>query len=261
MWASQNGTCCAEYAGALLLRSRWNGELIYAYPAGGDTDAALAAIAADAAALGEPLVFASLTEAEADHIQSRLGGTRCTDEGWSDYLYHADALAALAGRAYHAQRNHINRFEAAYPDYAYLPLTTDQLAAVREFYPRQRAAADDGTASGAAEAEATARMLELYPALLAAGAPLCGGVLRVNGAVVGFSIGELYGDTLFVHIEKGDVTYAGVYPMLVRGFARMACTAGASFINREEDDNNPGLRRSKRGYKPMALLPKQMVRV
>lgn len=142
----------------------------------------------------------------------------------------------MAGRAYHTQRNHINRFEAAFPDYEYLPLTLDLLEQIRIFYPSSVAAAADGTASGAAEAEATAQMLVLYPTLLAAGTPLCGGVLRVNGAVAGFSIGERYGDTLFVHIEKGDRNYPGVYPMLVREFARLGRAAGVHFINREEDD-------------------------
>lgn len=37
----------------------------------------------------------------------------------------------------------------------------------------------------------------------AAYAPLAG-LLRVNGRVVGFSAGEIVGDTLIIHIEKAD---------------------------------------------------------
>lgn len=260
MWARQNETHYARFAGMDLLRSRWDGRLIYACPSGdGDFAAAIEAIAADAQAHGEPLVFASLTAEEADRIAALRGGTRRTDLAWSDYLYPADALAALAGRAYHGPRNHINSFLSAYPEHTVSPLTQDDLPAVGAFFAEQRIAADDGTPSAAAEAEAAADMLDLYPALRDAGAPLCGCVLRIDGEIAGFSIGEVLGDTLYVHIEKGNPACRGVYPMLVREFARMGLAAGASLINREEDDGNPGLRRSKQAYRPSALLDKYML--
>lgn len=260
MWAHQLDTHFACVCGCLLLRSRWDGRLVYSAPAGtGDFSAALDAAAADARALGESLAFASLTAGETDRIAAHFGGSeRITDDGWYDYLYAAEPLTTLAGRAYHGPRNHVNRFCATYPNYSYSPLTLTDLDAVCEFFARQRVAADDGTASAAAEADAAADMLALYPALLDAGAPLCGGVLRVGGEIAGFSIGEVVDDTLYVHIEKGNTAFTGVYPMLVREFVRMA-GGGVGFINREEDDGNPGLRRSKLAYRPVAQLEKFML--
>ncbi len=261
MWAKQSDTRYARFADMHLLRSDWNGRRVYGCPVGeGDFSAALGAIAADADADHVPLVFASLSAEEADRIAAYFGGgARTTDADWSDYLYSAEALASLAGRAYHGPRNHVNRFLATYPDYTYGPLTPESIEDVSAFFALQRVAEDDGTESAAAEANAAADMLSLYAALLDAGLPLCGGVLRVGGEIVGFSIGEFADDTLFVHIEKGNTAYSGVYPMLVREFARCGVEAGVSFINREEDDGNPGLRRSKLAYRPTVLLEKTML--
>lgn len=263
MWARQLDTHWATAADCLLLRSCWGGRLVYSAPAGASGSAAFAdaldAAAADARALGGPLAFASLSAGEADRIAAHFGsGERITNDGWYDYLYAAEPLTTLAGRAYHGPRNHVNRFCATYPDYTYSPLTPADLGEVREFFARQRVTADDGTDSAAAEADATADMLDLYPALLDAGAPLTGGVLRVSGEIVGFSIGEVLDDTLYVHIEKGNTAFTGVYPMLVREFSRMA-GGSVGFINREEDDGDPGLRRSKLAYRPLEQLEKFML--
>ena len=263
MWAEQLDTCLAQVDGMLLLRSVWEGRTVYACPAGeGDMRAAVTACRADAEALGVPLCFASITTDDAARIRAALGSpcTEESDDGWSDYLYAADALAALEGRAYHGPRNHINRFCAEYPAYRYTPLTPDQLPEVEEFYAAHRArTAETAGPSALAEAEAAARLLSLYPALLAGGADLLGGVLRLNGEIAGFSLGEVLGDTLFVHIEKANTAFNGVYPMLVREFARLGTDRGLRYINREEDDGHPGLRRSKQSYHPTAWLKKLLL--
>ncbi|MBQ2767836.1 MAG: DUF2156 domain-containing protein [Clostridia bacterium] len=263
MWANQYNTELAEHDGRILLRSRWDGRMVYGFPWGqGALDSALNACRADAEAKGSPLTFASLTEEEAALICDHFGHacTRESNDGWSDYLYDAPALAALTGRAYHGPRNHINRFLAEYPDYSYCALTADQMDAVAAFYREHRArTADNAVPSALAEAETASNLISLFPTLVNGGAPLCGGVLRVREEIVGFSIGERLGDTLFVHIEKGNTAYSGVYPMLVREFARLGMTPNIFYINREEDDGHPGLRRSKQAYHPVTLLRKFIV--
>ena len=263
MWAEQLDTCLAQVDGMLLLRSVWEGRTVYACPAGdGDMRAAINTCRADAEQRGTPLCFASLTPDDAERIRAVLDHPCAeeSDEGWSDYLYAIDALASLEGRAYHGPRNHINRFCAEYPTYRYTPLTPDQMPEVEEFYAAHRArTAENAVPSALAEAEAAARLLTLYPALLAGGADLLGGVLRVNGEIAGFSLGEVLGDTLFVHIEKANTAFTGVYPMLVREFSRLGTTLGLRYINREEDDGHPGLRRSKQSYHPTAMLNKLLL--
>ena len=93
------------------------------------------------------------------------------------------------------------------------------------------------------------------------GAALLGGVLLVEGRIVGFSLGEIIGDTLFTHIEKADRDYEGCYQMLVAQFAQQFAGEGVAFINREDDTGDLGLRTSKLSYHPVALLEKYTVTV
>ena len=77
----------------------------------------------------------------------------------------------------------------------------------------------------------------------------------------GFSLGEVLGDTLFIHIEKADREIFGAYQMLVSQFAQAYAGEGVSFLNREDDVGDPGLRTSKLSYHPVALLEKYVVTV
>lgn len=47
-----------------------------------------------------------------------------------------------------------------------------------------------------------------------------GGALRVSGQIVAFSIGEVIGDTLIVHIEKARKEVAGVYEAINHSIRR-----------------------------------------
>lgn len=90
---------------------------------------------------------------------------------------------------------------------------------------------------------------------------MLGGVLQADGKIVGFSLGEVAGDTLFVHIEKADRTFRGAYRMLVNQFAARFAGEGVSYINREDDMGDPGLRTSKLSYHPITLLKKYCITV
>ncbi len=88
---------------------------------------------------------------------------------------------------------------------------------------------------------------------------LLGGALKVENDIVGFSLGEIVGDTLFVHIEKADRNFTGSYQMLVNQFAKAYAGESVAYINREEDDGDEGLRTSKLSYHPVRLLEKYTV--
>ena len=87
-----------------------------------------------------------------------------------------------------------------------------------------------------------------------------GGMLIVNNEVIGISVGEIVGDTLIVHTEKADTSFAGAYPMLTNSFAKEFATS-CQFINREEDCGEEGLRISKRSYHPIELIEKYAVTI
>ena len=71
---------------------------------------------------------------------------------------------------------------------------------------------------------------------------LTGGVLRVDGEVVAFTIGEpLCGDTFVVHIEKALSRVPEAYAMINQQFVCHSCM-DYRYVNREEDTGAEGLR-------------------
>jgi hypothetical protein len=177
-----------------------------------------------------------------------------TDRAWSDYLYLSGDIVSLAGRRFAGQRNHINRFVRENPSWSFEQVTDDNIAGVREYVERY---AFEHVKDSPAYQEGNAKALEVLDNLGLYGQ--LGGVLLVDSQIVGVSIGEVVGDTLFIHSEKADTGYHGSYPMLMNQFAGRFVAEGVEYINREEDDGVEGLRKSKLSYHPTALLSKYMV--
>ena len=100
----------------------------------------------------------------------------------------------------------------------------------------------------------TLNSLRLYKEL-----DLCGGVLRAEGNVVAFSIGEpVSDDTFVVHIEKAFADVPGAYPMINQQFVEHE-VQGFSYVNREEDMGEMGLRSAKESYHPIFMVEKGIV--
>ena len=165
-----------------------------------------------------------------------------------DYLYFISDLAAFSGRKYAAKRNHIH---ALLRDFAVTsePIGEETLADVRALHQTYRASGEDEDAEAHYEGDAVDRVLADFAA-----SGGIGGLLRADDRPVGFFIGEKQGDTLFLHIEKALREVRGAYPMLVRETA--AAFADCTYENREEDDGDEGLRRSKQSYCPCGKVVK-----
>ena len=177
-----------------------------------------------------------------------------TDRAWSDYLYLSEDIVNLAGRRYSGQRNHINRFIRECPDWSFEQIGKDNSNAAMAFIGKLALRNNDASFSfieANRKALEVLDNLELYDQL--------GGALYAGGEIVGVSLGEIQGDTLFIHVEKADTDYQGSYPMLMNQFARMFASGAVKYINREEDDGIEGLRVSKLSYHPVELLDKYMV--
>ena len=81
------------------------------------------------------------------------------------------------------------------------------------------------------------------------------GILRAGGKIVAFSAGEVCGDTLYVHVEKALRGVQGAYPAIAQMFAQ-TFARGVTYINREDDSGDAGLRKSKMQYSPVQLVDK-----
>lgn len=173
----------------------------------------------------------------------------------ADYVYETEKLATLAGKKLHGKRNHINRFKALYPDWSYEKMDDGN---VEECFQmalkwRNQNGCDDDTEKNA-EMCVTLNSLRLYKEL-----GLRGGILRVNGEIAAFSMGEpLCSDTFVVHIEKALAEIEGAYPMINQQFVQHECM-DYTYVNREDDAGSEGLRKAKLSYRPAFMVEKGVV--
>ena len=234
----------------------------YLYPAGsGDIAGAIRALEADAAERGHPLRLVCLTPGQMAELEEFFPGqfAYTADRDGYDYLYDVNRLADLGGKKLHAKRNHINRFVENNPSWAYEEITPASLPEClemdKEWYRRslqregeaeERDLGDEGIALRSA--------MEHYDQL-----GLEGGLIRVHGEVVAFTIGDrLSADTYDVHFEKAYGELQGAYAMINREFARWvrARHPEIKYLNREDDLGVPGLRKAKESYYPDLLVEK-----
>lgn len=170
-----------------------------------------------------------------------------------DYLYQTKDLIELAGRDYHAKRNHINAFLQA-TRYTYAPLAASEARACLELADTWCAGRCEDDLGLLGEWEAVARSLVHFETL-----GVHGGMILIDGHVKAFSVGELLnGDTAVIHIEKADPSIRGLYPMINQQFLENAWSE-TTFVNREQDLGNPGLRRAKESYYPVRLVEKHRI--
>lgn len=169
---------------------------------------------------------------------------------WSDYVYDSEGLSTFVGKKYHAKRNHINKFNSLY-DWKFEDITTDRIEEVKTFLNGLDLSQEDETS--VYEHNSTFLLLDNWVEL-----ELVGGILTVDGKIIGVSIGEISGDTLIEHTEKADKQYDGVFTVLCNQTAERFAQ-DCNYVNREEDMGDEGLRKSKLSYNPVKYLQKYRI--
>ncbi len=178
------------------------------------------------------------------------------DRDNADYVYDTGKLANLSGKKYHSKKNHVNRFKKMYPDWSYEPITEDNL---EECF--QMALIWRGENGCEEDEEKNAEMCVALNSLrLFIELGLTGGLLRVNGEVVAFTLGEpACEDTFVVHIEKARADVEGAYTMINQQFVSHELEGRYRYVNREDDVGAEGLRQAKLSYHPEFLVEKGYV--
>ena len=253
MWRQHWHPEFAESSGCLVVRNH-SSHLgsIFDYPVPlpgeGDIDAALDEIDAWCVEHGTAPVFGVVPAEEREHLMERYPYTVVdNDRLWQDYLYRAEDLITFAGRRYSGQRNHINKFRKLYPEAAYRELTEADSESVEAFWEEFHQIFNKEDALAKKElCYARKLMRQVGKRWVKAGA------IELDGKLLAISLGEICGDTLVCHIEKGLPQYEGVYPAMVQSFAA-AHGEGLRWINREDDAGDRGLRTSKLQYLPAGM--------
>ena len=112
-----------------------DGREAFSFPIGAQPELMLQRVKAHCASSGQIPVFYLVSPSKLDMLRRCFGEIALdTNSDDSDYLYARDALVALVGRKYSAQRNHIHKFEFTVPDWRFEVLGPDNLALARSFF-------------------------------------------------------------------------------------------------------------------------------
>ncbi len=241
----------AEGDRALFLRAFFDGRLRYWQPLVKDGQTAMGAIAQ----LPPLCTFFGCSEGFSAQLSEEYAS--CYDRNYSEYIYLTEDFISLVGKRYNAKRNHVHKFKALY-NYEMTPYKPDDrgevLAFEEEWFESHRFDSENAERSAMREREIMFAAIDAT----AEGKTVCD-LLRVDGKLVGFSVGERLSDECAVIIyEKADTAYDGIYSFLAHEFAARNFS-DCKYINRQEDMGLEGLRKSKLSYCPEFLLDKYVL--
>ncbi len=259
MWRDYFDAYYAIFDETFVMRVKYlRGETAFSIPVGKNICGAINAVVEWCGQNDLPPVFAMATAADRDMLCGMFDAEVIHERDWDDYLYIAEELATFTGRKFNGQRNHTNAFKRENPSWVYEAINPDNIGEVIDFYKSSPLIDAKDSPLFYAEQSIALETLENFALY-----PFVGGMVRteVGGKIVAFAVGELVGDTLSVHIEKGDNSVRGAYQMIVTEFVRHAMRDTTVYVNREDDAGDEGLRRSKLSYHPCEILEKFTIKI
>lgn len=173
------------------------------------------------------------------------------DRDNSDYVYRSQALIRLGGRRYHRKKNHLNRFRRQH-DFLYRSLDLELVECfldMQDTWCRIRDCAEDPDLL--TEDFAVREVLMHFEQLA-----FRGGAIQIDGKLEAFSLGEaLNPETAVIHVEKANPDIPGLYTVINQRFCETEFSH-MTYINREQDLGEPGLRKAKESYLPDHMVHK-----
>ncbi len=254
IWRETSNLMVANIEGFYVMRGKMENGYFYSFPVGcGDIKKAMDILKADAFSLNSKLTFKFIPQDALPILLENFPDEFEVEEDRDkfDYIYLSDKMITLSGKKLHAKRNHINAFTRD-NSWSYEPISADNLAeceAMSEKWCKLYGCSNNLSLTH--ETCAVKNALAYFSEL-----DLQGGLLRKDGEVIAFTIGEpLTNDTFVIHIEKAFHEIRGAYPMINQQFATHNCK-DYKYINREEDTGDEGLRKAKLSYYPEILYKK-----
>lgn len=188
------------------------------------------------------------------HTHLALDGITVSEDRDSfDYLYLREELATLPGNRFHKKKNRINYFTSRHDYQVSIFTDQDRPGCLDLLKIWGKAAVYETGSSLELELDATAEAIALAGEL-----GLEGVVIRVDGSVAAFALGErLNQETAVSHFEKSNPFMEGLPQLINREFANLLFT-DCRVLNREQDLGKAGLRQAKLSYHPVELLKKYL---
>jgi len=238
-----------------FIRTEWSGRRIFFPPLLKDT--ALLPLAIDIIEQaciheGKPIEIRMVPEAMGKLINTEKYLVT-ENRSLADYIYKAEDLIHLAGKAFHSKRNFITRFHKEYSNHEFREYdeATDRGNIMKLLEKWETNTTHEKWAT---ENKLIERALLFYREL-----DLKIAVLYVGVTLVAFSVNYIgNSDTAYTFFEKADTDYVGVYQTINQHTAEMFFT-NTRLVNRQCDMNVEGLRKAKLSYHPFAILNKYKV--
>jgi hypothetical protein len=254
IWGSTYSPAYAIIDGMLVIISQPEGKQYFNFPLGnGNAKQVIDKLIYYTKEKGISFKMINITEEMKIFLEENYSDkfTYSFSPNYSDYLYNTQDLLLLQGKKYQSKRNHINKFKKLY-DYQYNNMTQEDISECIEMHKQWALKhCKEGGIGLENEICATMKALQLFNKL-----ELKGGVLRVNGKIVAFTLGQPINNSTFdICVEKAFSEYEGAYSMINQQFIEHQLSA-YSYINREEDVGEEGLRKAKLSYNPVKLIHK-----
>lgn len=250
----------AEYDGSLFIKGKDpDTDTTVYYPPIGDINSELASILLHEEADGEDAVLVDYTEDTLQNGLSTLPGNYhkygLRREDWDEYVYDIEQFTTFAGKKMEKKRNHLNYFRREYANAVISPLKVEDIPELVAFTHEQQLLHDEDDLFSFDIDNSIDLLQDMEHT------NLFGITIRVEGKLIGYSFGEVIGNMLYDHVEKGDIGYRGVYQALSSEMAKEGKKRGAIYMNREDDMGNPSLKKSKESYHPVKMIRKKLYRI
>lgn len=240
--------------GCLVSKCVYNDYVMYCCPIGkGDMKKAVEFILDDAEKDGRDFEIFAISPDSAEFISKNFSDKLniSLERDTFDYIYNSEDLINLSGKKYQPKRNHISYFMKN-NNWSYERLSAENIP---ECYEMSKLWLENSLEEYREELEGELkiikRVFDNYDKL-----DYVGGLLRVDGRVVAYTMGEPASKDVFcVHIEKAFSDIRGAYPMINQQFVKNELSS-YRYINREDDTGAENLRKAKLSYYPAILAEK-----
>jgi RimJ/RimL family protein N-acetyltransferase len=256
MWRNQFPSSFAIVDDTLLLRKQYSAsKSAFLWPLGPHPETAIKAAEAFCLSNHQTLAFYSLTLEQANLLAKSCPHSQITSSpDWDDYVYNLSDLRDFPGKRYESKRHNANRFKRLYPMVLFKTGTREDAPRLHEFLTRYLAE-NEGRDVSLEEIALSQEMIDRFCCIKAQV-----GYYELDGKVIGFSMGERKGNTVYQHIEKALRQYDGIYQALTSDYLK-TFGGDALYVNREEDVGNEGLRLAKEQLYPIEHLKKYFFEV
>ncbi|MCF8085314.1 MAG: phosphatidylglycerol lysyltransferase domain-containing protein [Desulfohalobiaceae bacterium] len=169
-----------------------------------------------------------------------------------DYIYSVPELIQLKGNKFHKKKNLLRQFQKNYTA-EYVPLEPsriEQALTLQTEWCLWRECEESSTLE--MENQAILATLREWQSL----EDVFGGGLMIDGAMAAYTVAEpLDEQTLVIHFEKACPNYKGIYQAINQIFLEREGSA-YTYVNREQDLGDSGLRQAKESYNPVGYMKK-----